>query len=645
MTRRFWLSLAGALPVVVLGMLHMHPSPVAAWWELVLSTPVVLWGGWPFFVRAYQSLVYRSANMFTLIALGTGSAYLYSLVVVLFPALLHSQMLPLYFESAVFITVLVLLGQVLELRARSSTSSALQELLNLSPPIAHRVQDNAEENIPLQHVQVGDFLRVRPGEKVPVDGVVIQGATAIDESMVSGEALPVEKTAGDRVTGGTLNGMGSIVMRAERVGEGTLLAQIVRMVAQAQRTKAPIQRLADRVSAWFVPTVIGSACLTFLVWFIWGPEPKLPHAFVNAVAVLIIACPCALGLATPMAIMVGTGRGAKAGVLVRDAQSLETLARVNALVIDKTGTLTEGKPIVRDVHALAGTSEEDLLRLAAGLEVSSEHPLGSAVVKAALHRHIAPGASTQFEARPGLGVLGVVEGRQIAIGQAEFLESLGMDSGFLREISKAGRGEVLTVIGIALDRQPAGWISIVDPIKPNASDLLNRLRDDGIRIVMATGDRKEVAEAVAKELGIQEVHAGVLPADKAVIVKRLQIEGHITAMAGDGINDAPALAQADVGIAMGSGTDVAIESGGVTLIKGDLDGLWRARKLARATLGNIRQNLFFAFVYNTLGVPVAAGVLYPFYGVLLSPVLASAAMSASSVCVIANALRLRRLAL
>ncbi len=641
MTRRFWISALLSLPVVFLGMRPMHAGAGLKWLELALATPVVFWGGWPFFERAWQSMIHRSPNMFTLIAMGTGASYIFSFIVIL----AGTSKLPLYFESAAGITTLVLLGQMLELRARANTSGALRELLALAPPFAHRLWEDQEENIPLKEVRVGDFLRVRPGEKVPTDGVILQGASAIDESMVSGESLPVEKSAGDRVTGGTLNGMGSFIMRTERVGEGTLLSQIVRLVAEAQRKKAPIQRLADRVSSWFVPAVVAAAACTFAAWFLWGPPPKISYALVNAVSVLIIACPCALGLATPMAIMVATGRGAKAGVLIRDAGALERLAQVDALLIDKTGTLTEGKPVVRTVHALAGSSEEELLHLAAGLELSSEHPVASAIVKAALDRHITPGVSTQFEARPGLGVLGKVDGRNVVIGHAEFLKDMGIDTIFMREASEARRGEVLSVIGVAFDREPAGWISVADPIKLSAREALRTLRRSGIRIVMATGDRKNIAEAVAKDLDIEEVHSGVLPADKAILVKRLQIEGRTVAMAGDGVNDAPALTQADVGIAMGTGTDIAIESGQITLLKGDLDGILKARILAKAALRNIRQNLFFAFVYNTLGVPVAAGVLYPHFGILLSPVLASAAMSASSVSVIANALRLRRLPL
>jgi len=642
MSLRFWISLVLALPVAFVGMRHMHPSREIQWLEIFLSTPVVFWGGGPFFARAWKSIVNRSLNMFTLIALGTGAAYFYSLFVVI----AAQEKLPLYFESAAVIVVLVLLGQVLELRARAKTSSALRELLTLAPPFARVLESGGQEvDVPLEKVPVGDLIRVRPGEKVPVDGIVVEGASAVDESMVTGEPLSAEKVAGDRVTGGTVNGTGSFVMRAERVGEGTLLVQIVRLVAQAQRSKAPIQRLADQVSAWFVPIVIVAALAAFVAWFRWGPPPSLAHALVNAVAVLIIACPCALGLATPMAIMVGTGRGAKAGVLIRDAESLETLAKVDTLVIDKTGTLTEGKPRVKEIHALAGTSEEEILRLAAGLESASEHPLASAFLKAASQRHLIPGLVTDFHATPGKGIQGKVDNRNVALGHERFLKELGMETNVIRASGSADKGEVVTIVGIGIDQELLGWITLSDPIKHSAKETLKLLQEDGLRIVMATGDRRAAAEAVARDLGISEFHAEVLPTLKAEIIKKLQSEGKVVAMAGDGINDAPALAQADVGISMGNGTDIAIESSGITLVKGDLWGIWRARQLSRATLRNIRQNLFFAFVYNTLGVPVAAGVLYPFFGILLSPMVASAAMSASSVSVIANALRLRWLAL
>ncbi len=649
MSRRFWISLFLSLPVTFLATHSMQPPRWMQWFELTLTTPIVLWGGWPFFERAWRSILNRSLNMFTLIAMGIGTAYLYSLSAV---ALAKAD-LPLYFESAAVITVLVLLGQVLELRARARTSRALKELLNLAPRFARLLQTGGQEiDLPVEKVQVGDLIRVRPGEKVPVDGIVVEGASAIDESMVTGEPLPAEKVTGDRVTAGTLNGTGSFVMRAERVGEGTLLAQIVRLVSQAQRSKAPIQRLADQVSSWFVPSVVGVALVTFAVWALWGPAPRFPHALVNAVAVLIIACPCALGLATPMAILVGTGRGAKAGILIRDAEALEVLAKVDTLVIDKTGTLTEGKPRVREVHALAGTSEEEILRLAAGLESASEHPLASALLRAAAERHLIPGLVTDFRATPGKGIQGRVDNRNVALGNEGFLKELGIPHPELRSPSPfkgEGLGEgwsgTLTVVSIAIDGELAGWISISDPLKPSAKAALGRLREEGLSIILATGDRRANAEAVANDLGIEEIHAEILPSGKAEIVKKLQSEGRVVAMAGDGVNDAPALAQADVGIAMGTGTDVAIESGGITLVKGDLEGILLARILSRATLWNIRQNLFFAFVYNTIGVPVAAGALYPFFGILLSPIFASAAMSLSSVSVIANALRLRRLPL
>ena len=640
MTRRFWAGAVLALPVLVLDMKTMSAWRYAPWIELACATLIVFWGGGPFFERAWASVISRSLNMFTLIAMGTGAAYLYSVAALL----AGPDSAPLYFESASVITVLVLLGQVLEERARAKTSGALKDLLNLAPRFARVIRDGeAEADRPIGEIQVGDSLRVRPGEKVPVDGIVLEGASAIDESMVSGEPLPAEIVAGDRVTGGTLNGTGSFVMRAERVGEGTLLAQIVRLVSQAQRSRAPVARLADRVSAYFVPAVLAAALVTFIVWAALGPAPKFPHALASAVAVLIIACPCALGLATPVAIVIGTGSAAKAGVLFRDAGALEALTGIDTLVIDKTGTLTEGKPHVRDVHALAGTSEEEILRLASGLELASEHPLASALIKAAVQRHIAPAAVTDFENRPGLGVMGTVDGRRVALGQTAFLKELGVDPDFIRAAGEAAQTSVLTVIGVLFDRQPAGWITVSDPLKPTAAKTLDRLRQDGLRIVMATGDRRFTAEAVAKDLGLKEFYADVLPAGKAEIVKRLQAEGRTVAMAGDGVNDAPALAQANVGIAMGTGTDIAMESAAVTLVKGDLEGILRARKISRATLWNIRQNLFLAFLYNTLAIPIAAGALYPRYGLLLSPVVASAAMGLSSLSVIANALRLRHL--
>jgi len=637
MTRRFWASVILTLPVVVLAMVSAHSPSSSATPELLLTTPVVFGAGWSFFQRAWRSILNRSLNMFTLIALGTGAAYLYSLV-----AFFCSSPLPLYFESAAVITTLVLLGQVLELRARSKTSSALKELLALAPPFARVIRGGTEIDIPRESIQIGDLIRVRPGEKVSVDGVVVEGKSAVDESMITGEPLSAEKVVGDRVKGGTQNGSGSLVVRAERVGAGTFLSQIVRLVAQAQRSRAPIQRLADRVSSWFVPTVILIAFLTFAAWYAWGPAPKVSHALVNAVAVLIIACPCALGLATPMAIMVGTGRAARSGVLFRDAESLEILAKIDTLVMDKTGTLTEGKPRVLEVHALAGTSEEELLRLAAGVELASEHPLASAVIKAAVERHVAPAVVSNFENRPGKGILGRVEGHEVVIGRSDFLKELGVDPEFIRVVGEASDGVVLSVIGILVDRKPAGWMTVSDPIKSSAQATLQRVKDRGLRVIMATGDRKATAESVAERVGIKEIHSGLLPAAKAELIKTLQAEGCRVAMAGDGINDSPALAQADVGIAMGTGTDIAIESAGVTLVKGDLEGILRARAISQATLRNIRQNLFLAFAYNSLAVPLAAGVLYPRFGLLLSPMIASAAMSLSSVSVIANALRLRR---
>ena len=640
MTRRFWASFVLTLPVAILAMASEHPSRSAALVELSLTTPIVFGGGWVFFVRAWRSIVNRTLNMFTLIALGTGAAFLYSLVV-----FFRSSTLPLYFESAAVITTLVLFGQVLELRARSRTSSALKELLSLAPPFARVIRDGMETDIAREDIQVGDLIRVRPGEKVGVDGIVVDGAGAIDESMVTGEALSAGKAVGDRVTGGTVNGSGSLVIRAERVGAGTLLSQIVILVARAQKSRAPLQRLADRVSAWFVPTVLLAAMTAFVFWLSWGPEPKWSYALVNAVAVLIIACPCALGLATPMAIMVGTGRAARAGVLFRDAEALERLASVDTLVIDKTGTLTEGKPRVQEVHALACTNEEDLLRFAAALELASEHPLAVAVLKAAVERHVAPAVADDFEYKPGLGVSGRVEGHEVAVGQAHFLKEQGVDPEFIRTTGRAGEEAILSVIGILIDRQPAGWMTVSDPIKVSAAPTLRRLEEEGLHILMATGDRRATAESVAHRLGITGVYPEVLPAGKADIVEKLQAEGHRVAMAGDGINDSPALAQADVGIAMGTGADIAMESAGVTLVKGDLEGILRAREISRATVWNIRENLFFAFVYNALGAPLAAGALYPRFGILLSPMIASAAMSFSSVSVIANALRLRRLSL
>jgi len=643
MTRRFWTSVVLSLPVAVLSMVSEHPSRPMALTELLFATPVIFGGGWTFLERAWRSILNRSLNMFTLVALGTGAAYFYSLTVLL-QAPVGAPIPPLYFESATVITTLVLLGQVLELRARSKTSSALRELWELAPPFARVIRGGEEIDIPRESIQIGDLIRARPGEKVAVDGIVAEGASAVDESMITGEPLPIEKIVGDRVTGGTLNGYGSLVIRAEHVGAGTLLAQIVRLVAHAQRSRAPIQRLADRVSSWFVPAVILTALLTFAAWFFRGPVPKVPHALANAVAVLIIACPCALGLATPMAIMVGTGGAARRGILFRDAEALETLAKIDTLVMDKTGTLTEGKPCVMDVHALAGTSEEELLRLASGLELASEHPLASAVVKAAIERHAVPAMASEFENRPGKGIVGRVEGHDVVVGQSGLLQESGVDPEFIRVAEEVSEEAILSVIGVLVDRKPAGWMTVSDPIRSSAQSTLQRLKKRGLRVIMATGDRKTTAESVAGRVGIHEIHSGLLPVGKAELVKTLQAEGCRVAMAGDGINDAPALAQADVGIAMGTGTDIAMESAGVTLIKGDLEGILRARALSRATLRNIRQNLFLAFAYNSLAIPIAAGALYPRFGLLLSPMIASAAMSLSSVSVITNALRLRRFA-
>ena len=661
MSRRFWASLALTVPVFLLAMSEMLPGrPVhhalgaraVTWVQLVLATPVVLWGGRPFFERGWQSVVNRSLNMFSLIALGTGTAYFYSVVAAVFPGLFpdsfrgHGGEVPVYFEAAAVIITLVLLGQVLELRARSQTSSALRALLGLAPKTARRIRpDGGEEDVPLERVEVGDRLRVRPGEKVPVDGVVLEGTSAVDESMVTGEPIPVEKTAGSRLTGGTVNGTGSLVLRAERVGSETLLARIVQMVSEAQRSRAPIQRLADVVSGYFVPVVVLAAVATFVVWGLVGPEPRMVYALVNAVAVLIIACPCALGLATPMSIMVGTGRGAMSGVLIRNAEALEVLEKVDTVVVDKTGTLTEGKPRLVSVVALAGMREDELVRLAASLERASEHPLAAAVVRGAEERGLKPAEAQEFRSHTGKGVVGVVEGKRLALGNAALLEELKIDAAPLRETAEGLRRDGQTVLFVAVDNRAAGLLGVADPIKASTREAIELLHKEGVRVVMLTGDSRTTAEAVARKLGIDEVEAEVLPQQKLEVVKRLQGEGRKVAMAGDGINDAPALAQAEVGIAMGTGTDVAMESSGVTLVKGDLRGIARARRLSRATMRNIRQNLFFAFIYNTLGVPVAAGVLYPFFGLLLSPMIAAAAMTFSSVSVIGNALRLRKAAL
>jgi Cu+-exporting ATPase len=658
MARRFWISLVLTLPLLVGVMAEMIPgAPIRhvisarlfGWAQLVLATPVVLWGGWPFFVRGWASIVNRSLNMFTLIALGVGVAYAYSVVAVVAPGLFppssrrHGGEVGLYFEAAAVITVLVLLGQVLELRARSQTSSAIRALLGLAPKTARRVRDDgSDEEIPLEHVAVGDRLRVRPGEGIPVDGVLLEGASAVDESMVTGESIPVEKRGGSRVIGGTVNGTGSFVMRAERVGSETLLAQIVHMVGEAQRSRAPIQRLADTVSSYFVPSVVGVAVVTFVAWAGWGPEPRMAYAIVNAVAVLIIACPCALGLATPMSIMVGTGRGAMAGVLIRNAEALEVMEKVDTLVVDKTGTLTEGKPKLVTVEPVGGLPGEELLRLAASLERGSEHPLAAAIVNGAEERGVMLTTAEGFRSATGKGVVGRVNGHDVALGNRYLMEDLGVALGGIPDRAEALREDGQTVMFVAVDARPAGLVGVADPIKATTPEALRLLRNSGLHIVMLTGDSRATAEAVARTLGIDDVQAEVLPDQKIAVVRRLQSEGHRVAMAGDGVNDAPALAQADVGIAMGTGTDVAIQSAGITLVKGDLRGIARARALSRATMRNIRENLFFAFVYNALGVPLAAGALYPFTGLLLSPIVASAAMTFSSVSVIGNALRLRR---
>jgi Cu+-exporting ATPase len=656
MTRRFWASLVLTAPLLAAAMADMLPGmPVEhalpagwlPWVELLLATPVVLWGGWPFFQRGWMSIVNRSTNMFTLIAMGTGVAYLFSLTATALPGIFPASFRdtsgtpPVYFEAAAAIVTLVLLGQVLELRARSRTGAAIRALLDLSPKTARILRDGTEQDIPLDQVKPGDRLRVRPGEKIPVDGVVLEGASSIDESMITGESIPVAKDPGSRVIGATVNSTGSFVMRAEHVGSETLLARIVRLVSQAQRSRAPIQRLADRVAAWFVPAVIAVAALTFLVWSFFGPEPRLAHALVNAVAVLIIACPCALGLATPMAIMVGTGRGAQAGVLIKNAEALEILEKVDTLVFDKTGTLTEGRPTVESVITVSGGDESELVRLAASLEQGSEHPLASAIVAAARENKIPSAAVTDFQSHTGLGISGKVDGKNVAVGNEQFFQKLQMPMGALKLEAEDLRRHGQTVIFTSVDGRAAGLIGIADPIKPSTPQALRDLKAAGLRIVMLTGDSRSTARAVAAKLAIDDFEAEILPEKKSEAVRRLQKQGRTVAMAGDGINDAPALAQADVGIAMGTGTDVAMESAGVTLVKGDLAGILRARKLSQATMRNIRQNLFFAFIYNLLGVPIAAGVLYPFFGLLLSPILAAAAMSFSSVSVITNSLRLR----
>jgi Cu+-exporting ATPase len=653
MTRRLWIGIALAIPVVVLEMgghllnLHFVSPAMSNWIQLVLATPVVLWCGWPFFVRGWQSLVSRNLNMFTLIAMGVGVAWLYSVVATVAPGLFPEAFrmdgaVAVYFEAAAVITVLVLVGQVLELRAREQTSGAIRALLDLAPKTARRVRaDGSDDEVALDAVAVGDRLRVRPGEKVPVDGALLEGRSSLDESMVTGESMPVTKDAGAKVIGGTLNQTGSFVMRADKVGRDTMLAQIVQMVATAQRSRAPIQRLADQVAGWFVPTVILIAVLAFIAWAVWGPEPRLTFGLVAAVTVLIIACPCALGLATPMSIMVGVGRGAQAGVLIKNAEALERMEKVDTLVVDKTGTLTEGKPKVVAVVPAPGFAEKDVLRLAAGVERASEHPLARAVVDSAGERGIVIPEASGFEAPTGKGVTATVEGRRIVIGNARMFADDGIATTALDAEAERLRGDGATSVFVAVDGKAAGVIAIADPVKPTTQQALRALADEGVRVVMLTGDNKTTAHAVARRLGISDVEAEVLPDRKSAVIEKLRAEGRVVAMAGDGVNDAPALAAADVGIAMGTGTDVAIESAGVTLLGGDLTGIVRARRLSAATMSNIRQNLFFAFIYNAAGVPIAAGVLYPAFGILLSPIIAAAAMSLSSVSVVANALRLR----
>jgi P-type Cu+ transporter len=657
MTRRLWIGTALSAPLLFwemsahvpgLGLHHLVSPQLVVWLEFALGTPVVLWAGWPFFERAWASVRNRSLNMFSLIALGTGAAYLYSLVATIapgaFPASLRSAdgMVPVYYEAAAVITVLVLLGQVLELRAREQTGGAIRALLNLAPKTAHRISaDGRDEEVNLDEVRLGDRLRIRPGDAVPVDGVVLEGNSAIDESMITGESMPLEKTPGAKVIGGTLNGTGSLLMQAERIGADTVLARIVHMVADAQRSRAPIQRLADRVSAWFVPAVIVVALLAFAGWLLWGPSPALSYALVAAVSVLIIACPCALGLATPMSIMVGVGKGATAGVLIKNAEALERFEKVDTLVVDKTGTLTEGKPKVVAAIPAAGVDESTLLTLAASVERSSEHPLAGAIVSSARERGLTIQEAREFSSITGKGVSGRVDGRQIVIGNAKLIETSSTEAQDLERRADEWRRQGATVMYVAIDSRPAGILAVADPVKASTPAALEALRADHVRIVMLTGDNRRTAAAIAEKLGITLIEAEVLPEQKNAIVRRLKAEGRVVAMAGDGVNDAPALAEADVGVAMGTGTDVAMESAGVTLVKGDLVGIARARHLSRATMRNIRQNLVLAFIYNVLGIPLAAGVLYPAFGLLLSPIVAAAAMSLSSVSVVGNALRLR----
>ncbi|WP_446686929.1 heavy metal translocating P-type ATPase [Paracoccus niistensis] len=659
MRRRFWIGLVLTIPVFLLemgghllGLDHLVSQRSSNWIQLILATPVVLWAGWPFFQRGWQSLVTRNLNMFTLIAMGTGAAWIYSVVATLVPGIFpdafrqHDGSVAVYFEAAAVITVLVLLGQVLELRARESTSGAIRALLDLAPRTARRIhEDGTEAEVQLDAVHVGDRLRVRPGEKVPVDGEVIEGRSAVDESMVTGESMPVTKEVGSKAIGGTMNQSGALVIEARRVGRDTMLSQIVQLVAEAQRSRAPIQRLADQVSGWFVPAVIGVALLAFAAWAIWGPEPRFSFGLVAAVSVLIIACPCALGLATPMSIMVGVGRGAQAGVLIRNAEALEHMEKIDTIIVDKTGTLTEGRPAVTAIVPAAGHAEAEVLRLAASVERASEHPLALAIVRAAEERGIAPAPVAGFDSPTGKGALGTVEGRRIALGNARFLAEQGVDVAPLAEQADRLREDGATAIFMGVDGQAAAILAIADPVKASTPKALAALKAEGIRVVMLTGDNWTTAKAVARRLGIDEVEAEVLPDQKSEVVQRHKAAGEVVAMAGDGVNDAPALAAADVGIAMGTGTDVAMESAGVTLLKGDLTGIVRARRLSEAVMRNIRQNLFFAFIYNALGIPIAAGVLYPVFGILLSPIIAAAAMALSSVSVIANASRLRGLRL
>lgn len=655
MTRRFWIGFALSLPVLALemgghltGLAETIGRTTSNWLQLALATPVVLWAGWPFFERGWQSLVTRNLNMFTLIAMGTGASWIYSVIATLIPGIFpaafrgHDGAVAVYFEAAAVITVLVLLGQVLELRAREATSGAIRSLLDLAPKTARRMgPDGTEKEVTLDQVQIGDRVRVRPGEKVPVDGAVVEGRSNVDESMVTGESMPVRKTVGERVIGGTINQTGALIITTEKVGSDTMLARIVQLVAQAQRSRAPIQRLADQVSGYFVPAVIGVAAIAFVAWAMWGPEPRLSYGLVAAVTVLIIACPCALGLATPMSIMMGVGRGAGAGVLLKNAEALERMEKVTTLVVDKTGTLTEGRPAVTRVVAAPGLTENDVLRLAASVEQASEHPLAQAVVRAAEERHLQLAKVVDFDSPTGKGALGLVDGKRVVLGNASFLKEQGIETSTLAAHAEQLRQTGATAIFAGVDGVAAGVLAVADPVKPSTPDALAALKAEGIRVVMLTGDNWTTARAVAGYLGIEAVEAEVLPDQKSAVVERFKREGQVVAMAGDGVNDAPALAAADVGIAMGTGTDIAIESAGVTLLRGDLMGIVRARWLSQATMSNIRQNLFFAFIYNAAGVPIAAGVLYPVFGILLSPVIAAAAMALSSVSVIANAMRLR----